>query len=47
MVRALLYELEFDSVQLNQKDAVTSLRAVQGGLLATASRKPGARGKLD
>ena len=40
MVRALLSEFEFDSVQLNLKDDVTTLQAVQCGLLATASRKP-------
>ena len=28
MVRAVLSELEFDSVQLNRKDAVVTLRAV-------------------
>ena len=46
-VRALFSELQFDSVQLNRKDAVTSLRVVQGGLLATASRIPRAHGKLE
>ena len=38
--------LSFDSVQWNRKDAVTALRVVQGGLLATASRKPRAHGEL-
>lgn len=47
MVRAFLSELPFESVQLNTKDAVTILRAAQGGLLATPTRIPRARGKLE
>ena len=35
------------SVQLNRKAAVATLRPVQGGLLAIASRTPLANGKLE
>ena len=47
MVRVLFTKLDFDSVQLSRTDAVTTLRAVFGGHLATASRIPRAHGKLE
>ena len=46
MVRALS-ELEFNSVQLNRKDAVKTLQAVECGFHATASGQRRAQGKLE
>ena len=46
MVRALLSELDFDTLQVNQKCAATTLRAAQGGCLKEISSAWKARVRL-